>query len=148
MTAMLRCVADISWKRFVADAAAALHGWIVLDKPVGMTSTHAVSRLKRIFNAKKAGHAGTLDPLASGILPVAFGEATHGGIAGHLPDRIQIDRQEQGRASHSSGSQSRFNARMARSDDNHIIPFRIDEHVMRIWINRLAAILRRFGDGS
>ncbi len=41
-----------------------------------MTSTHAVSRLKRIFNAKKAGHAGTLDPLASGILPIAFGEAT------------------------------------------------------------------------
>lgn len=53
-----------------------VNGWIVLDKPVGMTSTHAVSRLKRIFNAKKAGHAGTLDPLASGILPVAFGEAT------------------------------------------------------------------------
>ena len=51
-------------------------GWIVLDKSVGMTSTHAVSRLKRIYNAKKAGHAGTLDPLASGILPVAFGEAT------------------------------------------------------------------------
>lgn len=51
-------------------------GWIVLDKPVGMTSTHAVARLKHIFNAKKAGHAGTLDPLASGILPVAFGEAT------------------------------------------------------------------------
>jgi tRNA pseudouridine55 synthase len=53
-----------------------IDGWVVLDKPVGMTSTHAVSRLKRIFNAKKAGHAGTLDPLASGILPVAFGEAT------------------------------------------------------------------------
>ncbi len=51
-------------------------GWVVLDKPVGMTSTHAVSRLKRVFNAKKAGHAGTLDPLASGLLPVAFGEAT------------------------------------------------------------------------
>lgn len=51
-------------------------GWVILDKPVGITSTHAVSRLKRIFNAKKAGHAGTLDPLASGILPVAFGEAT------------------------------------------------------------------------
>ena len=51
-------------------------GWVVLDKPVGMTSTQAVSRLKRLFNAKKAGHAGTLDPLASGILPVAFGEAT------------------------------------------------------------------------
>ncbi len=55
---------------------AEVNGWVILDKPVGMTSTHAVSRLKRIFNAKKAGHAGTLDPLASGILPIAFGEAT------------------------------------------------------------------------
>ncbi|MFM2443384.1 MAG: tRNA pseudouridine synthase [Pseudomonadota bacterium] len=53
-----------------------INGWLILDKPVGVTSTHAVSRLKRIFNARKAGHAGTLDPLASGILPVAFGEAT------------------------------------------------------------------------
>jgi tRNA pseudouridine55 synthase len=53
-----------------------VNGWVILDKPVGVTSTHAVSRLKRLFNAKKAGHAGTLDPLASGILPVAFGEAT------------------------------------------------------------------------
>ncbi len=53
-----------------------INGWLVLDKPVGMTSTHAVSRLKRVFSAKKAGHAGTLDPLASGLLPVAFGEAT------------------------------------------------------------------------
>ena len=53
-----------------------VHGWIVLDKPAGMNSTLAVTRLKRIFNAKKAGHAGTLDPLATGILPVAFGEAT------------------------------------------------------------------------
>lgn len=51
-------------------------GWLVLDKPIGMTSTHAVGRLRRLFNAKKAGHAGTLDPLASGVLPVAFGEAT------------------------------------------------------------------------
>ncbi len=53
-----------------------INGWVVLDKPIGMTSTHAVARLKRLFNAKKAGHAGTLDPLASGILPIAFGEAT------------------------------------------------------------------------
>lgn len=53
-----------------------INGWVVLDKPIGLTSTFAVTRLKRIFNAKKAGHAGTLDPLASGILPVAFGEAT------------------------------------------------------------------------
>jgi len=53
-----------------------IHGWVVLDKPPGMTSTRAVSELKRLFNAKKAGHAGTLDPLATGVLPVAFGEAT------------------------------------------------------------------------
>ena len=53
-----------------------VHGWIVLDKPVGMTSTHAVSVIKRLFTAKRAGHAGTLDPLASGILPLALGEAT------------------------------------------------------------------------
>jgi tRNA pseudouridine55 synthase len=51
-------------------------GWIVLDKPVGVTSTHALSIVKRLYKADKAGHAGTLDPLASGILPLAFGEAT------------------------------------------------------------------------
>src|SRR3954454_20178272 len=53
-----------------------VNGWLVLDKGVGMTSTHAVAVVKRAFNAKKAGHAGTLDPLASGILPIALGEAT------------------------------------------------------------------------
>ena len=53
-----------------------VHGWIVLDKPVGMTSTHAVGVIKRLFTAKRAGHAGTLDPLASGCLPIALGEAT------------------------------------------------------------------------
>jgi tRNA pseudouridine55 synthase len=53
-----------------------VHGWLVLDKPVGMTSTHAVSVVKRLFQAKRAGHAGTLDPLASGCLPIALGEAT------------------------------------------------------------------------
>ncbi len=53
-----------------------IHGWVILDKPIGMTSTHAVSVVKRAFGAKKAGHAGTLDPLASGLLPIALGEAT------------------------------------------------------------------------
>jgi tRNA pseudouridine55 synthase len=53
-----------------------LHGWLVLDKEVGETSTAAVAALKRLFRAKKVGHAGTLDPLASGVLPIAFGEAT------------------------------------------------------------------------
>jgi tRNA pseudouridine55 synthase len=53
-----------------------VHGWIVLDKPVGMTSTQAVGAIKRLFSCKRAGHAGTLDPLASGCLPIALGEAT------------------------------------------------------------------------
>ncbi len=53
-----------------------VNGWIILDKGVGMTSTHAVAVVKRGLSAKKAGHAGTLDPLASGILPIALGEAT------------------------------------------------------------------------
>ncbi|HYD15246.1 MAG TPA: tRNA pseudouridine(55) synthase TruB [Hyphomicrobium sp.] len=53
-----------------------VHGWLVLDKPFEMTSTRAVGILKRLFVAQKVGHAGTLDPLATGILPIAFGEAT------------------------------------------------------------------------
>jgi tRNA pseudouridine55 synthase len=51
-------------------------GWVCLDKPLGLGSTQAVGRVKRAFNAQKAGHAGTLDPLATGILPIALGEAT------------------------------------------------------------------------
>jgi tRNA pseudouridine55 synthase len=55
---------------------AAVHGWIVLDKPAGLTSARAVAAVKRAFQAAKAGHAGTLDPLATGVLPIALGEAT------------------------------------------------------------------------
>ncbi|WP_273186445.1 tRNA pseudouridine(55) synthase TruB, partial [Hyphomonas adhaerens] len=51
-------------------------GWLNLFKPVDMTSTQAVAILKRRYNAAKVGHGGTLDPLADGILPIAFGEAT------------------------------------------------------------------------
>ena len=51
-------------------------GWIILDKPVDFGSTEAVSKIKWLFNAQKAGHAGTLDPLASGMLPIALGDAT------------------------------------------------------------------------
>ena len=54
----------------------AIHGWLVLDKPSDITSTQALSRVKRLLDAAKAGHAGTLDPLATGVLPIAFGEAT------------------------------------------------------------------------
>ncbi|MBX9925576.1 MAG: tRNA pseudouridine(55) synthase TruB [Hyphomicrobiaceae bacterium] len=53
-----------------------VHGWLILDKPLEMTSTTAVAIIKRLFDAQKAGHAGTLDPLATGILPIALGEAT------------------------------------------------------------------------
>jgi tRNA pseudouridine55 synthase len=53
-----------------------VHGWVILDKPFNMTSTQAVGAVRRAFNAQKAGHAGTLDPLATGILPIALGEAT------------------------------------------------------------------------
>lgn len=53
-----------------------IHGWVCLDKPLEMGSTEAVTRVRRLFNAQKAGHAGTLDPLATGILPIALGEAT------------------------------------------------------------------------
>lgn len=53
-----------------------LHGWLVLDKPAGLTSTQALGRVKRLLRPLKAGHAGTLDPLATGVLPIALGEAT------------------------------------------------------------------------
>ena len=51
-------------------------GWVILDKPVGLGSTPAVTKVRRLFGARKAGHGGTLDPLASGVLPIALGEAT------------------------------------------------------------------------
>ncbi len=53
-----------------------IHGWIVIDKPQGMTSARVVARVRAITGAAKAGHAGTLDPLATGVLPIALGEAT------------------------------------------------------------------------
>ena len=51
-------------------------GWVVIDKPLGPSSSDVVNRVRRAFNAQKAGHAGTLDPLATGVLPIALGEAT------------------------------------------------------------------------
>jgi tRNA pseudouridine55 synthase len=53
-----------------------VHGWLVLDKPAGVTATRATGIVRRLFDAQKAGHAGTLDPLATGVLPIALGEAT------------------------------------------------------------------------
>ena len=53
-----------------------IHGWLIVDKPLGLTSSAVVGRVRRLYKAAKAGHGGTLDPMASGILPIAFGEAT------------------------------------------------------------------------
>src|SRR5579862_8085199 len=53
-----------------------IHGILLLDKPSGMTSNGALQKVKRLFNAKKAGHTGSLDPIATGMLPICFGEAT------------------------------------------------------------------------
>ena len=53
-----------------------VNGWLIIDKPIGITSTGVVNRVKRLLDARKAGHGGTLDPLATGLLPIAFGEAT------------------------------------------------------------------------
>src|SRR5260370_22738926 len=53
-----------------------IHGWLVLDKPLGMSSSQAVGAVRRLLGAAKAGHGGTLDPLATGVLPIALGEAT------------------------------------------------------------------------
>src|SRR5690554_8202763 len=53
-----------------------VNGWLVIDKPSGVTSTDVVNRVRRLLDARKVGHGGTLDPLATGLLPLAFGEAT------------------------------------------------------------------------
>ena len=53
-----------------------LDGWLIIDKPSGITSTTVVNKARRAFDAQKAGHGGTLDPLATGVLPIAFGAAT------------------------------------------------------------------------
>lgn len=53
-----------------------IHGWVIIDKPVGMTSAQVTARVKWLFDAQKAGHGGTLDPAATGVLPIALGEAT------------------------------------------------------------------------
>src|SRR5450631_3574470 len=67
-----------------------VHGWVVLDKPIGMTSTHAVAVVKRLFQAKRAGHAGTLDPLASGGLPIALGEAKDRSVRDGRPQALSL----------------------------------------------------------
>jgi tRNA pseudouridine55 synthase len=63
----------------------AIDGWIAIDKPAGMTSTQVVGQVRRLLDAAKLGHAGTLDPIATGVLPIALGEATK--TIAHLAER-------------------------------------------------------------
>lgn len=70
------------------DAAIHLDGVLLLDKPVGPSSTRVLSHVKKLFNAKKAGHGGTLDPMASGLLPIMFGEATKYAADGLDADKV------------------------------------------------------------
>ena len=58
------------------DARRAVHGVLLLDKPSGLSSNRALQKVKRLYGAAKAGHTGSLDPLATGMLPICFGEAT------------------------------------------------------------------------
>ena len=53
-----------------------INGWLIIDKPLGLTSTQVIGRVRRLTDARKVGHGGTLDPLATGVLPIALGEAT------------------------------------------------------------------------
>lgn len=70
-----------------ARPAAALDGVVLLDKPVGLSSNAALQRVKRLFGARKAGHTGSLDPLASGLLPICLGQATR--FSGYLLDALK-----------------------------------------------------------
>jgi tRNA pseudouridine55 synthase len=63
-------------KPVVSRTRRPVHGVLLLDKPLGWSSNDALIRAKRLFRAEKAGHTGTLDPLATGLLPLCFGEAT------------------------------------------------------------------------
>lgn len=64
-----------------------VNGWVIVDKPAGIGSTPVVNKVRRAFNAQKAGHGGTLDPFASGVLPVALGEATK--TMAHIVDGLK-----------------------------------------------------------
>ena len=66
------------------------HGWLIIDKPAGMTSSRVVEQVRRLGNVAKAGHAGTLDPMATGVLPIALGEATK--TVGFAMDRTKVYR--------------------------------------------------------
>jgi tRNA pseudouridine55 synthase len=108
-----------------------VNGWVILDKPIGITSTQAVSRVRRLYNAQKAGHAGTLDPLASGILPIALGEATKTvpfAVDGEKAYRFTVRWGADTNTDDAEGTIIRTSDRRpTRSDIEHIIPSFVGE---------------------
>ncbi len=103
-----------------------VHGWLILDKPLGATSTQALGAVKRIYEAQKAGHAGTLDPLATGILPIAFGEATKTvsfAMEGEKAYRFTVRWGEETNTDDAEGEATqRSDKRPARADIEAILP--------------------------
>ena len=103
-----------------------VHGWLILDKPLGATSTQALGAVKRIYEAQKAGHAGTLDPLATGILPIAFGEATKTvsfAVDGEKAYRFTVRWGEETNTDDAEGEVvNRSDKRPARADIEAILP--------------------------
>ena len=103
-----------------------VHGWLILDKPLGATSTQALGAVKRIYEAQKAGHAGTLDPLATGILPIAFGEATKTvsfAVDGEKAYRFTVRWGQETNTDDAEGDVvERSDKRPARSDIEAILP--------------------------
>lgn len=91
-------------------ALRAVHGVLLLDKPPGCTSNQALQRVKRIFQAEKAGHTGSLDPLATGLLPICLGEATK--LSGYLldADKRYVVRAKLGEKTHSADAQGAVTA--------------------------------------
>lgn len=103
-----------------------VHGWLILDKPLAATSTQALGAVKRIYEAQKAGHAGTLDPLATGILPIAFGEATKTvsfAMEGEKAYRFTVRWGEETNTDDAEGEATqRSDKRPARADIEAILP--------------------------
>lgn len=103
-----------------------VHGWLILDKRLGATSTQALGAVKRIYEAQKAGHAGTLDPLATGILPIAFGEATKTvsfAMEGEKAYRFTVRWGEETNTDDAEGEATqRSDKRPARADIEAILP--------------------------
>jgi tRNA pseudouridine55 synthase len=112
-----------------------VNGWVILDKPIGITSTQAVSIVRRLFNAQKAGHAGTLDPLASGILPIALGEATKTvpfAVNGEKAYRFTVRWGEETNTDDAEGSITRTSERRpTRGEINDLLPRFVGE-VMQV----------------